>query len=257
MTVLSTAELLLQAQYYSGSGDWLDRSGNGHDATPQGSPTFAGDRFTLNGSNQYFTITNHADLNFGATDDFTMVAVVTSDGLAGGDCCLAKGDFSSGGFYTLYVNASGVNARDDDGTNFAQDIKSGAVAGVRHAMAMRRDATANELEAFLDGTGSGTPTTDNTGDLTSTAALELGRWILGGTPDNYLQGALYAVGIWRAALTDAEIGQAGSDLVAPPPSSARVVRSPRYGVTRDQQPIQRPPHLVQESRQRIGNPSDG
>ena len=34
MTVLDDAELLLQAKNYSGSGDWLDESGNGHDAQP-------------------------------------------------------------------------------------------------------------------------------------------------------------------------------------------------------------------------------
>ncbi len=32
MTILDSAELLVQAKNYSGSGDWLDESGNGHDA---------------------------------------------------------------------------------------------------------------------------------------------------------------------------------------------------------------------------------
>ena len=41
-TVLARAELVLQAQEYSGTGNWLDASGNDHDATATGA-RFLGD----------------------------------------------------------------------------------------------------------------------------------------------------------------------------------------------------------------------
>lgn len=72
MAVLDRATAYWKGVDYSGSGDWLDGSGNGHDATPRNAPTFASGVWTLNGTNQDFLIAHHSDLNIGS-GDFTLV----------------------------------------------------------------------------------------------------------------------------------------------------------------------------------------
>lgn len=64
-----------RAKDYAGSGDWLDGSGNGHDATPSGGVTFATDRFTLDGIDGQFTVPDHPDLDLGDGENITLTVV--------------------------------------------------------------------------------------------------------------------------------------------------------------------------------------
>ena len=76
MTALVDAVAAWKPVDYSGSGDLLDASGNGHDATLQGTPTFAGGAyFDMDGTSDFFQVADHADLDFGINDSFSVVFV--------------------------------------------------------------------------------------------------------------------------------------------------------------------------------------
>jgi len=60
---------------YSGSGDLLDSSGGGRDATILGSPTFTDPYFDMDGVDDTFRIDDDAVFDFAATDDFALVFV--------------------------------------------------------------------------------------------------------------------------------------------------------------------------------------
>lgn len=64
-----------KAKDYSGSGNWLDGSGNGHDAVPSGGVTFDTDHFVLDGVDGEFTVPDHSDLDLGSSEDITITVV--------------------------------------------------------------------------------------------------------------------------------------------------------------------------------------
>ena len=88
-----------------------------------------------------------------------------------------------------------------------------ASVGVAHSFAIVRDTAADDIEGHLDGTGSGSPTTDTTtATLANAFALRFGRNSGGGgTP---LDGEIMGIALFREALTDAEILAAGKALGA-------------------------------------------
>ena len=77
MTNITDAHAYAFANTYSGSGDWLDESANGsdHDMAITGA-TYTddgnNDYFDFNGSSDFMTTPDHADLDFNASDDFTI-----------------------------------------------------------------------------------------------------------------------------------------------------------------------------------------
>lgn len=64
-----------KAKDYSGSGNWLDGSGNGHDAVPSGGVTFDTDHFALDGVDGLFTVPHHSDFDLGSGEDITITVV--------------------------------------------------------------------------------------------------------------------------------------------------------------------------------------
>jgi len=213
MAVIDSAELLLQAKNYSGSGDWLDESGNSHDATPQNAPTFDGIKFTLNGTNEYFIVDDHANLDFDhLSPDATFMAWMTHTDVTKSPPVFYKGFQPHP--YTFLLENVGGNAktmirRDDGAGQVPKDTHGDTVASGTPVVAAGR-FTGDTLEAFSDGVGTGSPVADTTTvDPSNASALWIGRSDYSGT---YLAGDLYAVAIWRSALSDADIVTAGAEL---------------------------------------------
>lgn len=69
----ATVVLDLDASLYSGSGNWLDDSGNGNDATLTGTPTY------VSGSGDYFDLDGGASTGPGTNDSFGVVDDPTLD----------------------------------------------------------------------------------------------------------------------------------------------------------------------------------
>jgi len=78
--VTSGLRLYLNANNYSGSGNWLDQSGNGYDMTLYNSPTFTSSAttpyFSFNGSNQYMNNASYTTPPQNSTTSFTWILLV-------------------------------------------------------------------------------------------------------------------------------------------------------------------------------------
>lgn len=217
MSLLSSFEIVLRAGNYTGSGNWLDESGNGHNATPVGSPTFNGDHFSLDGSTQWFTVADDPGLDFAADESFTVIVVAATDDLAPTGSKSLYGKVTGGvGYWGRQFNGEAwFVGYIDDGTNNPFDVKTSAFAatGQRTVLAFVRDVASDDLEVFSDGSGSGSPTTDSTtATLANGASLFIGAQA---TSTEAFPGDIYAFGISRSALTDTQVLQAGYELIHP------------------------------------------
>lgn len=204
MPVLDTAELVLRANRYSGSGDWLDESGNGHHATLVNNPTWDGEKFTLDGATQYFTVPHDASLN-PDLGSFTAVMVVAPTNKSN-QRFLEK---RSTDIYRLYQNPSNFSpVININGTIVANPLFD----GTQQTLGFRVDRSLQELRCYIDGSG-GVIDISGVGAVSPTSDLFVGAAIDGSFS---LAGDIYGVALFRAALTDQEIEQAGQELIAAP-----------------------------------------
>ena len=217
MAVIDSAELLAQGSNYSGSGNWLDESGNGHHLVPTGSPTFTTDHFTTNGSSQYLTASADSGLDFAADQDFTLMIVLSvADLTPASEACFVahkSGAITANPAGYAIGNGSGgaVSVRQGTGAALLNDAVSGMSESTITVLTARRDTVAAEFEGFIDGTGTGTPDTDTNADITSAQPFRIGANSQT-TPAEYSAIDIYAVALWRSALSDADIATAGDEL---------------------------------------------
>jgi hypothetical protein len=233
--VLARAELLLDAsnQYVAGSPLWPDLSGNDHHAqygsaagADTNDPTFVADDgthpawFTLT-TDDYFEIADHANLDFAANESLTLLVIGQTDDVSPvADQILAakKDNLTTSAGYALYLEAADDSAKFLIGDSAAddEDATPNLVASTLFTVAGVRDTTADDIEAFLDGTGSGSPVTDST-TLTIANALPLRIGATSNVASSFFEGVIAAVVLWREALTDTEIAAAGELLLGDTP----------------------------------------
>lgn len=222
---LDTAVLLLQAKNYSGSGNWLDESGNGLDATitgatfvDGGNATLGQSHFRMGGGGNYMVISDNAALDFDASTSWTVMVVgmVDDANRAYPEVWLDKGSFtgtSQGGFALHRDNAQTYIkvGSHEAGVGGETDTAGTILDNTLHVFAGRHDKAANELAAFLDGVKSTSPQGASDRDNTNTEALTIGART---NPRNYgyMTGRLVAVAIWDVALSDSEIASLGTQL---------------------------------------------
>ncbi len=168
----------------------------------------------LMSNDEELTVTDDADLDFAAGESLTLFTVnrmyrldVTQP--------LATTQLNPGVANLGYtLNTDGVDsiaARISDGTFDPEDISPVVTVGQIFSVALRRDVVADEVEAFLNGVGSGSPTTDTTtGTLNSTRGLVFGSYGIGAFDGEWFAGALF-----REALTDAEMALVSDFLLTP------------------------------------------
>ncbi len=214
MAGLADSVILAQGINYSGSGDWLDETGNSLDITITG-PTFASNVFTFDGFNDEMSVADSALLDFGATDPFTVLVMGKKPDVTplGNQCIIAKkANFTGGGpGYLLYNRPAGnVAFGIDDGT-LVWTVTPALSDDTRFVVAGVRNVSDDDIEGFLDGTGSGSPAADTTtGTLANASPLVLGR-DLGPNIDPYL-GEIHAFAVIPLALSDAEVATASTQL---------------------------------------------
>ena len=188
----------------------INRTATGRKATVVDRPQM------LFGTDDFFEILDDAGLNFDLTEDFTiMVMARTEDVTPASTGILAgkKASISISDGYILYLQTDGgLFAFIGDGTKQTFDKKDIAISdGTMFVAAGVRNTTDDDIEAFADGSGSGSPTTDaSTSSLTNTEVFQIGR-VTGGTPSFY-EGSIMAVVLFREALSDGDVARAGNEL---------------------------------------------
>lgn len=169
---------------------------------------------TATGNDGFLSVAHDAAIDFDATSEsFTVMAVATS---------AAPGDGAFHGVVTKFAGAAGWNLGHYTalGGTYAMLVNGGAVTAIdavtaiadntRAVLALRHDHTADELELFVDGTGTGSPAdTSAVTDTSNATALTIGgAAAFGGGQVADIE----AVAVWSRALTDAEIAVAGAQL---------------------------------------------
>ena len=117
--------------------------------------------------------------------------------------------------YSLYLDEIAAVGycvfRVGDGTLNDQDESPPLTDGQAFVTAGVRNTTDDDLEGFADGIGSETPVTDpTTATLANGFPLRIGA--SSNTPDLFFDGEIYAVALWREALTNADVAIAGDEL---------------------------------------------
>ena len=157
-------------------------------------------------TNDYHEIADSADLDFSGSEDLTtMVMFRTHTVASGSDVLLAKKDnLTTAAGYALVRNTATGQGIIADGTADDDDTVATVAVHTRHTLAMVRNTTDDDVEVFLDGVSSGSPTTDST-TVTLANALPLRIGATSGTAANFLEGEVGAVAGWRRALTADEV----------------------------------------------------
>jgi hypothetical protein len=159
----------------------------------------------LFGTDDYMQVADNDLLDFGASDSFTVVAVVRQWTSAGGHTLLAKANNATATMLGYLINNNATPAasnRYGDGTN-RQLVSDGMTLtmGALQLRAMVRNTVADNHVSYV-GTTAGTVGTDTTtGTLANSSPLSVGRVDVG----SYADMELLAVAIFRRALSADEI----------------------------------------------------
>jgi hypothetical protein len=163
----------------------------------------------LFGTDDYMEVADNDLLDFGASDSFTVLAVLRQWGTqtgAGGYVVKRSQNATGSVGWSLVADNGGTRVsvlRIDDGTT-ANAVVSPAVSdGAIVVMNGVRDTIADNIIAYTGATAS-TPVTDTTtATLSNSVPVRIGRW--SNVTSNYSNFELVAVAVFRRALTAAEI----------------------------------------------------
>jgi hypothetical protein len=153
-------------------------------------------------TNALIDFPDHANLDIGASDDFSLAFSGRSYDVTPGSSNSPISKRTSGG-YEVQLHTSGVwRAVWHDGSVSFTDDASGT-DGEAVTIVTVRNVADDDGEIFLNGTGSGSPTTDNTtSSLANALTLRLGSQPGG---NNDYQGEIYQAFIFRSAKSDSEV----------------------------------------------------
>lgn len=209
-------------------GNTQDASGHGNNGTVNGTPAYTTGKsgqclqFTDTASpHQYVNLGQPTDLNFAATDSFTVSVWVnhtgnfpdnrSTGGSADDPAILSNKDWNSGANTGWFIGA-GADGRWQwnvgDGTDRADyDSASSLLSnGQWHHLCVVHDRSTNEARLYYDGTLSATRSLTAIGSLNAakpTAVATDGT--LGAIWPNWFTGKIDEVKIWRRALAPAEV----------------------------------------------------
>lgn len=163
----------------------------------------------LLGTDDYIEVPDNADLDFAASDSFTVLAVHRAWATFGtNDVLVAKKADTTATTQGWALTAGSSTAAQGqgqigDGTNGTTAVSGSRTSGAVSVVATVRNVTADTLTTYLNGVA-GTPVTDpTTGTFANSEVVRVGR--LSGAGTEYADMELLAVAVWRRALTAAEI----------------------------------------------------
>ena len=178
----------------------------------------------LLGTDDYLEVADNALLDFGASDSFTVLAVVRQWGTVANFVRYVSKYAGSGAGWELLTNGSGGLQTDIyDGTNSASRNNGTITAGALSVIGVKGDRTGNTF-GILNGTTAFTTTGfGSVADLSNAQPMRIG--VRSGTAVQYGAFELVAVAVFRSALSAAQI-TAISDYYATRAASATSTSSP-------------------------------
>lgn len=179
----------------------INRSTSGRKAVAVTAPVW------LFGTDDYLEVADNADLDFGASDSFTVLAVVRQWATGGIDQTFISKQIQFGSYDGWTLSrfqgfAAGAFAEIASLTSSAVAALTTWQAGDVVAAFARLDR-ATDVLTVSDGASSNTASTAAVGDISTTYPVRVGT--SGAGPNYYADMELLAVAVWRRALTDAEI----------------------------------------------------
>lgn len=191
-----------------------------HELIASGRKTAIVDRdLLLLGADDYLDIVDHADLDFADDEDLTLAFWGRVYDLDGNQVLVGKKDdlTSLAGYQIFAQSDETLIAKIADGTENAFDTSSAVTQGQAFVAVLRLDdAVAEELEVYLDGTGTGSPVdTSAENSLENDRPLRIGAHG-GATPASFLDGEVFAMALWRRALTEDEISGLSNEFAGQP-----------------------------------------
>lgn len=181
----------------------INRSTSGRKAVAVVAPVW------LFGTDDYLEVPDNDLLDFGATDSFTVVAAHRSWATFGtNDVLLAKKANTTATTLGWTLTAGSTTAAQGqgqigDGTNGTTAVSGSRTTGAISLVAAVRSIAGDTLTTYLNGVA-GTAVTDaSTGTLANTEVMRVGR--LSGAGTEYLDGEGHFFGVFRRALTAAEV----------------------------------------------------
>lgn len=208
-------------KYASGNGSLTEKSANAATVTlnrsASGRKLAVVDRsLLLLGTDDYLETPDAADLDFGASDSFTVLVAVRKYGTSAGEVIMSKRDSTTttNAGYHLGINASlQVAARIADGTNsVAPSTAASLTTGVAGVLALARSVAADAFTAYLNGAAGTAATDTTTATLANALALRIGR--SAGVATGYFDGEFIGAALYRYALTADECVREGRKLLA-------------------------------------------
>lgn len=172
----------------------------------------------LFGTDDYMQRADHRDFDFDASESFTIMAVVReyhwrTDATGPMYVCKATSFGAGEKGYALQGadTGSGLRVIVADGATQATDSAPNPTNGVVTTISARRMPSSDLLEAFTDSAGNGAAA-DTLGGLANTSALVVGA--RGDKTAQFAHFELIAAGVWREALSPADLETARRFLVA-------------------------------------------
>jgi hypothetical protein len=180
----------------------INRAASGRKSVAVTRPTI------LFGTDDYLEVPdNDTLLDFGATDPFTILIVNRTWGTISNNSFVGKGTSIAATMtgYQMFFSGGVPSYRFGDGVNRVGGLAAPTpVSGQLRTLSMHRDVSLDRAWATTDGVLSGATTVDTTtGSLANSDAFRVGGHVSLGYSDM----ELFAVAVWRRALTDAEVQQ--------------------------------------------------
>lgn len=207
----------------------INRSATGRKSCVVDYPKF------LLGTDDYLETADHADLQFGLMDSLTVLQLLrfTTAGTAGP--FLAKCDNLARQGYSIEKAVTDIFACriEDSGGHESQDLTADLTdqTGYLKAIGLVRNTMADTVEAYVDGVGTGSPTTD-----ASTDGIDAGdNLVIGSTANHgaFQDFEFVGAAIFRSALSAEDLVAAANELMGnepPDPVAATAGRS-SFGIT--------------------------
>lgn len=164
-------------------------------------------------TDDYFQIADEAGLRFADGEEWTYLLAVRVHWALAWSRVFRKNQFDTSAGYQMHMGATGLVPQPSahDTSNDGWDQSAAMTLRELGVVGGRWDETAGELEAFADGTGSGSPYSGAMGSISNTRDLFIGC-AEGSSSFSAIQ--VVAVALWRSALSDADVATAGDELLA-------------------------------------------
>lgn len=164
----------------------------------------------LLGTNDYIEVAHHPLLNFDADDNFTVLAIARSHHIPAANARFVSKRSTGAGWAMGRISATGnVEIAVNDGTWKGPGSVAITNGALTMAAAVRSNAAAN-VRLYVNAATSNLYTDPLPGDLSNTVPVRIGAESTV-TPANYHDVEIYAVYIWREALSAAELAAIAAD----------------------------------------------